>query len=83
MKRHVRSSFRRFSRTDLEVRKKETKSLANKEVWFSAVKRSEKFEREYLQSDNIHEGMDPVIVNIASDGESEDEDDVFLNSDCE
>ena len=80
---HVRSSLRRFTRTDQEARLKKAESLANKEAWFSAFKHSEKFEREYWQSDNIHEGVDPAIINIASDDESEDQDDVFLNSACE
>ena len=71
------------SLNDLQARLREAKFIANKEVWFSVVKHSEKFEREYLESDNIHEGVDPVIVNIASNVESEDEYDVFLNSDCE
>ena len=83
MRLHVRSSLHRFTRADLQAMLKEAKSLANKEIWFSAVEHSNKFEREYWQADNIHEGMDPVIVNIASDAEREDEDDVFLNNDSE
>ena len=80
MKRHVRSSLHRFTRTDLQARLKEAKQLANKEVWLAAVRHSQKFEQGYWKSDNIHEGVDPVVINLASDDES---DDVFLDSDCE
>ena len=82
MKRHVRSSLRRFTRADLQPRLEEAKQLANKDVWLGAVGHSQNFEKGYWRSDNIHEGVEPVIINVASDDESED-DDVFLDSDCE
>lgn len=83
MKRHVRSSLRRFTRADLQARLEEAKQLANKDVWLGAVRHSQNFEKGYWRSDNIHEGVEPVIINVASDDESEDDDDVFLDSDCE
>ena len=79
----IRSSLRRFTLADLHARLLETKSLANKEIGFSAVKHSEKFQTEYWLNDNIHKEVHPVIVNIASDDESDNEDNIFLNRDCE
>jgi hypothetical protein len=58
----------------------EAKQLANKKVWSAAVRHSQNFEAGYWKADNIHKGVDPVVINIASD---DDSDDVFLNSDCE
>lgn len=80
MKRHVRSTLQRFTRTDLQVRLEEARQLVHKDVWAGAVQHSRRFEEEYWKTDNIHEGVEPVIINIASDDE---DDDVFLDSDCE
>ena len=50
-------------------------------VWASAVRRSRTFEEGYWSSDNIHDPVDPVIINIDSD--DEDDDDLYLDSDSE
>ncbi|KAK3873076.1 hypothetical protein Pcinc_021888 [Petrolisthes cinctipes] len=63
MKRIVRCSLQRFTRT--------------KEVWEGAVRRARAFEDEYWSSDNVHNRVDPVIINFNSD----DEDELFLDSD--
>ena len=47
-----------------------------------AVRRSWEFEDQYWMSDNIHDALQPVIINIDSDDEDGD-DDFFLESDCE
>ena len=49
-------------------------------VWEAAVRHSRQLEDAYWTSDNIHEGVEPVIINIASDDEDGD-DDMFLDSD--
>ena len=49
------------------------------EVWAGAVCRSQGFEEEYWSTDNIHHSTDPVIINFDSD----DEEDLFLESDLE
>ena len=41
------------------------------------VRRARSFEEAYWSSDNIHEGVDPIIINLDSD----DEDELFLDSD--
>lgn len=61
----------------------EAKQLANKDVWLAAVRHSQNYEKGYWRSDNIHEPVGPVIINVASDDESEEDDDVFLDSDCD
>ena len=53
-----------------------SRSYVTKEVWEGAVRRSQAFEDEYWLTDNIHDCIDPIIINIASD----DEDDLFLDS---
>ena len=47
MKRHVRSSLRRFTRSDLQARIEEARKLANAEVWSATVTHSQKFEDGY------------------------------------
>lgn len=79
MKRHVRSSLQRFTRTDLQARLEEARLCANKEVWTAAVRQSRHFEEEYWKCDNIHESVDPVIINLLSD-DDEGDDDLFLES---
>ena len=79
MKRHVRSSLQRFTRTDLRARLEEARLCANHDVWTGAVRHSQHFEEEYWTSDNIHESVEPVIINVASDDE-DGEDDLFLDS---
>lgn len=79
MKRYVRSTLQRFTRAGLQVRLEEAKLCATKEVWAGAVRRARAFEDEYWSSDNIHEGVDPVTITIDSD----DEDELFLDSDDE
>ena len=59
----------------------EAKLIATKEVWAGAVRRSRSFEEEYWSSDNIHEGVEPVIITIDSD--DDDEDELFIHSDME
>lgn len=77
MKRYVRSTLQRFTRADLQVRLQEAKLCATKEVWAGAVRRARAFEDEYWSSDNIREGVHPVVINIDSD----DEGDLFVDSD--
>ncbi|XP_050721155.1 uncharacterized protein LOC127001021 [Eriocheir sinensis] len=79
MKRHVRSSLHRFTRADLQARLEEARLSVTPEVWAGAVRRSQSFEEEYWSTDNIHQSVDPVIINLDSD----DEDDLFLESDGE
>lgn len=80
MKRHVRSTLQRFTRTDLQDRLEEARHMVHKDVWAGAVQHSRKFEEEYWKTDNIHEGVEPVIINIDS---AEEDDDVFFESDFE
>ena len=77
MKKHIRSSLHKFTRADLNYRLEEAKLLATKDVWSGAVRRSRSFEDEYWVSDNIHERIEPVNIDI----ESDEEDEYFLNSD--
>ena len=45
-------------------------------IWHSGF-----LEKSYWMCNNIHESVDPIIINITSDEESEDDDDdVFLDS---
>ena len=80
MKRHVRSSLRRFNRADLQARLEEARLSTTQEVWQGAIRQSRQFEEEYWESDNIWETVEPVIISLASDDEDE-EDDLFLESD--
>lgn len=80
MKRYVRSKLQRFTRTDLLARLEEARQLVNKDMWAGAVQHSRKFETSYWKTDNIHEGVEPIIIHIGSDDE---DDEVFLHSDCE
>lgn len=79
MKRHVRSSLQRFTRADLQARMEEARLSVTQEVWESAVRRSRTFEDNYCLADNIHESVDPVIINLDSD--SDDEGDLYLSCD--
>ena len=79
MKRHVRSSLRHFTRADLKARLEEARLAVTKDLWEGAVRRAQAFEDEYWLTDNVQNSIDPVIVNIASD----DEDELFLESDGE
>ena len=74
MKKYVRSSLKRFTRTELNARLHEAKCYVTEEMWANAVWRSESFEREYWTSDNIHEIVDPIILSLDSEDEDEDED---------
>ena len=76
MKRHVRSSLHHFTRADLHARLEEAKLGVTEKVWAGAVRRSRSFEDEYWLTDNIHDCVDPIVINLASD----DEDDLFLDS---
>lgn len=80
MKRHVRSTLQRFTRTDLKDRLEEARHLVVKDVWAAAVQHSRKFEEDYWKTDNIHEVVESIVINIASDDE---DDDVFYDSDNE
>ena len=82
MKRHVRSSLQRFTRTDLQATLEEAKLCATQEVWAGAVRRSREFEDQYWMTDNIHDALEPVIINIDSDDEDGD-DDFFIESDSD
>ena len=79
MKRSVRSSLHRFTRNDLQARIEEARLSVTGEVWAGAVRRSRTFEDEYWKTDNIHERAEPVIVNLDSD--IDDEEDLYLSGD--
>ena len=76
MKRQVRSSLQRFTRADLYARIEEARIAVTREIWAGAIRRSRSFEEDYWSSDNIHDRVDPVIIDIDSDGE----DDLFIDS---
>ena len=71
----MRSSLQRFTRADLQARIEEAKLCATREVWEGAVRRSTAFEDEYWCTDNIHERVNPVIIDMESDLE----DDLFVD----
>ena len=77
MKKRVRSSLQRFTRAELQARIEEAKVSATREVWDGAIRRSRTFEEAYWSNDNIQRPVDPIIITINSD----DEDDLFLDSD--
>ena len=79
MKRQVCSSLHRFTRADLQARLEEARLCVKPEVWAGAVRRSQSFEEQYWSTDNIHQSVDPVIINLDSDDEVE----LFLESDGE
>ena len=79
MKMKVRSSLHRFTRSELQARLEEARLSVTPQVWASAVRRAEHFEKEYWSSDNIKTSVDRVIINIGSD----DEDDLYLDTDDE
>lgn len=79
MKRQVRSSLQRFTRADLQARLEEARLSITRDIWAGAVKRSRSFEDNYWSSDNIHDSVQPVLISI----ESDDEDELFLESDDE
>ena len=72
MKRHVRSSLQRFTRADLQARLEEARLSVTEEVWEGAVRRSRSFEDNYCLADNIHESIDPVIIDLGGDSDDED-----------
>ncbi|XP_066947072.1 uncharacterized protein [Macrobrachium rosenbergii] len=74
VKRHILSSLQRFTRADLQAKLQEARLCANTEVWTGAIRHSQRFEEEYWTLDNIHESVEPVIINIVTDDEDEDED---------
>lgn len=80
MKRYVRSSLQRYTRADLRAKLEEARLCVNQEVWAGAVRQSQHFEDHYWSTDNIHESVEPLIINIGSDSE-DGEDDLFLDSD--
>ena len=79
MKRYVRSSLQRFTRADLQARMEEARLTITGDVWTGAVRRSRAFEDSYRSTDNMHDSIDPVIVNLDSD--SDDDVDLFSESD--
>ena len=79
MKHHVRSSLRKFTRADLRARLEEARLRVTREVWEGSVRRSQAFEAQYWATDNVHDPVNTIIINIDSD----DEDDIFLDSDDE
>ena len=82
MKRYVRSTLSRFTCTDQPERLKEARSTATSEILAGAVRQSRHFEEEYWRSDNIHETVEPVIIDLASDDKDGD-DELFLESEDE
>lgn len=79
LKRHVRSTLHHFTRADLQSRLEEARLCATPEVWRGAVRRSQAFEDQYWATDNIHERVGPIIISL----ESDDENDLFLDSEEE
>ncbi|XP_066958919.1 uncharacterized protein [Macrobrachium rosenbergii] len=79
MKRYVRSSLQRFTRADLQARLEEARLSVTGDVWAGAVRRSRAFEDSYRSTDNMHDGIDPVIISLDSD--TDDEVDLLLESD--
>ncbi|XP_066958646.1 uncharacterized protein [Macrobrachium rosenbergii] len=79
MKCHVHSSLQRFTRADLQAKLQEARICTNPEAWTGVIHQSLRFEEEYWTLDNIHESVEPLIINIATDDEVEDED-LFLDS---
>ena len=79
MKMKVRSSLHRFTRTELQARVEEARLSVTPQVWASAVRRSQNFEKDYWSSDNIKKNVHPIIINI----NSEDEDELYLDTDDE
>ena len=77
MKRYVRSSLQHFTRASLRARLEEARHCATTEIWEGSVRRAMKFEQDYWSSDNIHDSVEPVIVNLDFD----DEDELFLDID--
>ncbi|XP_066969118.1 uncharacterized protein [Macrobrachium rosenbergii] len=82
MKRHVRSPLQRFTRADLQAKLQESRLCTNPEVWTGVILQSQRFEEEYWTLDNNHESLEPVIINIATDDEDEDEE-LFLDNEGE
>ena len=72
MKRHVRSSLQRFTRADLRARIEEAKLLATCDVWAGAVRRARSFEDDYWRTDNVQEGIEPVIITNDDDDDDDD-----------
>ena len=79
MKRYVSSPLWHFTRADLQARLKEARLGVTKQVWEGAVQRSQAFVNEYWLTDNVRDCVDPFVINVGSD----DEDDLFLDSDEE
>ena len=72
MKRHVRSSLRRFTRADLQDRLEEARLLATSEVWTGAVRRSRTFEDSYWTTDNIQDSINPIVITADDDDDADD-----------
>ena len=71
MKRHVRSSLRRFTRADLQDRLEEARLLVTSEVWAGAVRRPRSFEDGYRTTDNIQESIDRIIITADDDDDDD------------
>ena len=78
MKRQVHSSLHCFTRADLQARLDEARLCVTPELWAGTVRRSQSFEEQYWSTDNIHQSVDPVIINLDSDDEVQ----LFLESVC-
>lgn len=79
MKLIVHCALQRFPRTELQARIEEAKGKATKEVLEGAMKLARAFGDEYWSSDNMHNRVDHLIININSD----DQDELFLDSDAD
>lgn len=71
-----------FTQADLQAKLPEGKLCATQAVWAGAVRRSEEFVNSSWMSNNIHDDVEPVIVNIWSDDEDRD-DNLYLETDSE
>ena len=83
MKKYVRSTLRRYTRTDLQERLQEARSRITKEIWEGAIRQSRHFEEGYWKTDNIHETIEPVLINLCSDDEDDGDTELFLESEDE
>lgn len=62
---------------DLQARLEKARLSVTHEDWEGAVRRAQDFKKEYWETDNVHDQLNPIIINLDSD----DEDNIFLDRD--